>query len=265
MGTFYISHSYREHLHSANTDIAMNSSQEKLAQRARITALRDVGFSVSDIATQLGISKPTVRRWVQRWDESGNLLDRPRSGAPRKTSHDDRRRIIQEVENDPFTNTVAVRETLHLDVSADTIRRRLHEAGFHHRSPAKKGRLEQRHREARLQFARQHINDDLPYWARVIFSDEKTFSSTTHGRLHCWRQDNTRYDDNNIYEVARSGHITSNVWGWMHLHGIGEIAEIHGRFTADQYLQILEEVMLPTVRTLALPYPEQIIFMQVCY
>ena len=39
------------------------------------------------------------------------------------------------------------------------------------------------------------------------------------------------------------------------------MTKIEGRFTADQYVEILEEVMLPSVRRYTLPYPERIIFM----
>lgn len=46
------------------------------------------------------------------------------------------------------------------------------------------------------------------------------------------------------------------------MHGVGELANIEGRLTADKYIEILEEVMLPSVRAYALPYPERIIFMQ---
>ena len=42
---------------------------------------------------------------------------------------------------------------------------------------------------------------------------------------------------------------------------MGELCEIEGRFAADKYLQILEEVMLPSVRSYALPFPEKIIYM----
>lgn len=62
--------------------------------------------------------------------------------------------------------------------------------------------------------------------------------------------------------MARSGHVSVNTWGWIFLYGVGELAEIGGRFTAEQYLEILEEVMLPSVRTYAFPYPERVIFMQ---
>lgn len=47
----------------------------------------------------------------------------------------------------------------------------------------------------------------------------------------------------------------------MHLFGLGELTDIQGRFTADQYVEILEEVMLSSVRAYALPYPERVIFM----
>ena len=71
-----------------------------------------------------------------------------------------------------------------------------------------------------------------------------------------------RYDEANISPVGSSGHVTSNVWGWIHLHGVGELARLEGRFNAEKYLEILEEVMLPSGRAYALPYPERILFMQ---
>lgn len=70
-----------------------------------------------------------------------------------------------------------------------------------------------------------------------------------------------RYDPQYVYQEARSGHVTCNTWGWIGLHGVGEVTRLDGRFTADVYLEILEEVMLPSVRAMALPFPERIIFM----
>lgn len=156
-----------------------------------------------------------------------------------------------------------MREQLGLEVSHRTIRRRLHESGIHHHVPATKGRLEERHVRDRLAFARTYVMRDLNFWARTIFSDEKTFSSTNHGALHCWRQNNTRYRRHDIYTLQRSGRKTVNVWGWVNLNCLGELTEIEGRFNSEVYIEILEEVMLPTVRAMVLPFPEKIIFMQV--
>ena len=43
---------------------------------------------------------------------------------------------------------------------------------------------------------------------------------------------------------------------------LGEITHIEGRFNSDTYLEILEEVMLPSVRAYNFPYPEQYYFVQ---
>src|SRR3954451_5068178 len=46
------------------------------------------GRSNTAIATELGVSKPTVGKWRERFARlrSGGLLDEPRPGAPRKIS-----------------------------------------------------------------------------------------------------------------------------------------------------------------------------------
>ncbi|KAK4322528.1 hypothetical protein Pmani_006709 [Petrolisthes manimaculis] len=99
------------------------------------------------------------------------------------------------------------------------------EMSFRHRTPAIKPKLTERHRELRLQFAQ-------------------------------------RYDEENVYQVACSGRETCNVWGWIFLHGVGEVTEIECRFTSDTYLEILEEVMLPSVRSYALPWSQGLLFHQ---
>ena len=241
----------------------MDNAQSKLTIRGRIVGMKESGLSAAEIARQVGVSLTTVYKWCNRWEAEGDLRDRPRSGAPRRTTPAEDQQILEEVAENPFTNARAVREELDIEVSDRTVRKRLHAAGIHHRRPAIKEKLTDLHRANRLRFAQRYAGEDLDFWGKVIFSDEKTFASTTHGQLHCWRPNDTRYSRQNIYEVARSGHVTCNVWGWIHLYGLGELAEIEGRFTADKYLEILEEVMVPSVRAMALPFPERILFMQV--
>lgn len=65
----------------------------------------------------------------------------------------------------------------------------------------------------------------------------------------------------NIVETTRSGHVTAGVWGWISGFGVGELAEIDGRFTGGQYVEIMEEVLLPSVRAYAIPEPETIYVM----
>ena len=57
-----------------------------LAQRARIVLLAGEGLSNTEIATRVGVSRPTVIHWRDRYAEGGlaALADRKRSGRRRR-------------------------------------------------------------------------------------------------------------------------------------------------------------------------------------
>lgn len=131
-----------------------------------------------------------------------------------------------------------------LQVSSSTIRRRLHSAGIHYRTPARKPVLTDRHKQQRLQFAREYLNYDF---SSTIFSDEKVFVSSADGRVSLWRPNDTRYLEKNVLPSRRSGRISFGVWGWMAASGPGELTEISGRMNSQQYNNILQEVLLPSL------------------
>lgn len=64
-----------------------------------------------------------------------------------------------------------------------------------------------------------------------------------------------RYDRRHIFEEARSGRVTVNVWGYLTLHGLGDIFEITGRFTALKYVDVLQNHFLPSLRERNFPFP----------
>jgi transposase len=66
-----------------------SSAPAGLAQRARIVLLAADGVSNTEIASRMGISRPTVIAWRARYDTSGigGLRDRARSGRRRALDH----------------------------------------------------------------------------------------------------------------------------------------------------------------------------------
>ena len=60
-----------------------------LAQRAKVVLLAADGVSNTAIAKQVGLSRPKVIGWRQRYERSGigGLSDAPRSGRPREIDH----------------------------------------------------------------------------------------------------------------------------------------------------------------------------------
>lgn len=100
--------------------------------------------------------------------------------------------VIQAVQEHAKRTVVAHWEHLHLQVSVDTVRGRLHAAGIHHRVPAGNGKLTDEHRAGQFALASQYVNQGIDFWSRAVFSDEKTFRSSDHGRKHVWMMNNTR-------------------------------------------------------------------------
>jgi len=66
-----------------------SSVRAGLAQRARIVLLAADGVSNTAIAELVGVSRPTVIRWRDRYEAKGmaGLEDEPRSGRPRTIDH----------------------------------------------------------------------------------------------------------------------------------------------------------------------------------
>ncbi len=76
--------------------IRSSSIEAGLAERARIVTLAAEGLANTEIAGRLGISRPTVIGWRQRYESGGidGLADRARSGRPREIEEDVRLDIV---------------------------------------------------------------------------------------------------------------------------------------------------------------------------
>ena len=118
------------------------------------------------------------------------------------------------------------------------IKRQLKENDIYHYTPALKPALTSAHKEQRLAFALQYLPKDNEFWRKVIFTDEKTFSTSCQNKKHVYRLKNTRYDENNITKTARSGRIDLGFWGWVSGDIIGELVPIEGKLNDEKYLEI---------------------------
>lgn len=218
-------------------------------ERHRIVSLHEDGLPVAEIMRRTGVTRNTVRLWITRWETHGNVSVARRTGRPRCTTDLQNQRIVRQFEANGFTRVRNV--AIEVNVSTSTIRRRLEDAGWHHRHPARKLKLTQRHKDERLEFARQYLDFDFQ---NVVFSDEKTFSSSECGRLTLYRTNNTRYEQRNVIEDRSSGRINVGFWGWMSAAGPGELVEIGGRLNSRKYVDILNDTLVPTVNVF---YPNQ--------
>jgi transposase len=72
------------------------TTAQALALRARIVLAAGEGWTNTEIAEELGVSRPTVGKWRRQFAEMGldGLVDAPRPGAPRKVDDEQIERVV---------------------------------------------------------------------------------------------------------------------------------------------------------------------------
>jgi transposase len=99
------------------------TTPQRQVERARIVLGSAEGKSSYTLSEELGVSRPTIQRWLDRYEEAGiaGLEDRPRSGRPRTVT--------------PRVEARVVHKTLHEDPPSGThwsTRIMAEETGLHH-------------------------------------------------------------------------------------------------------------------------------------
>lgn len=76
-----------------------------------------------------------------------------------------------------------------VSVRTCTVIRRLHNAHLRARRPVKRPYLSPHHRQARLQWANDHLRWNIRNWQKIHWSDEsRFFLRPVDGRMRVWRQ-----------------------------------------------------------------------------
>ncbi|MGH7476001.1 MAG: IS630 family transposase [Longimicrobiales bacterium] len=74
------------------------TTPQRVAERARIVLASARGLSGETICEEVGVSRPTVTTWLDRYESSGIvglLSDRPRSGRPKQISASDEKAMVK--------------------------------------------------------------------------------------------------------------------------------------------------------------------------
>ena len=131
----------------------------------------------------------------------------------------------------------------------------LRRQGLRGRVAAERSLLTVQNKAARVEFARRQLelHPDEAYWRTVIFTDEKTFDTSAHGRQIVYREDGTRFHPQHVAQRQVSGRVTVHCWGWMDGQGRGSLYRLGPRLNADGYMDLLRERFLPEVRRLRQP------------
>ncbi|KAJ8730237.1 hypothetical protein PYW07_017275 [Mythimna separata] len=131
-------------------------------EAAQAVALLQQGLCQQAVATQVHLSQSAVSRIYRRYQETGAFTRRPRTSRHRCTSERDDRFIVSTTLRNRHLTGVDVQQELRrvrgVAVSEWTVRRCLKEANLTPKWPATGPKLTAGHRQARLQFAREHVD-----------------------------------------------------------------------------------------------------------
>ncbi|XP_076048884.1 uncharacterized protein LOC143029786 isoform X2 [Oratosquilla oratoria] len=154
----------------------MNRQKERIALRCQIVEMRHNGNSLRQIAAILGISKTTVRFWLRRWETDRDLSSLHKGGRARKTTPEQDQQILEAADN-PLSTAASIAQTLQLNVTPRTVRRRLRASRAPERTLSKKQELSEHLLQMMPRLASQHIQEGVEFWGHTVFTGEETFSS----------------------------------------------------------------------------------------
>lgn len=129
-----------------------------------------------------------------------------------------------------------------------TATRRIREQGLNHFIAAHDTYMTPEHKINRMNFCREMLNEIGEHnFDRIIFTDEKTFCTDRDNKVFVYRPKNERYDEKFISHTRLSGRISAGYWGWISCAGPGEIVPTGTNFNSQKYLEILDEIALPSI------------------
>lgn len=215
--------------------------QLTLAEKAKIIALAEQNVSIRKIADKTNFNESSVRRFLKKFRETGELERKEGSGRKKCTSLREDRVIMRTSLQDRFKNAVEiaseVQQRYSRDISARTIQRRLKEMGLMARTPAKKPLLNLRMKNALWAMDKQNWGESE--WSRIIFSDESKFNLIgPDGSRTVRRRTGERYAENCcIATVKHSPYIM--IWGCISKYKTESLLMLQGMVNAKKYEEII--------------------------
>ncbi len=215
-----------------------------------IVALHKDGVGYKKIAKTLKLSCSTVAKTIQRFNRTGSTQNRPHHCQPKKLSACAQRHIQRLCLGNRRMSAASIAAEVEgvggQPVSAQTIRRTLHQIGLHGCRPRRKPLLKMMHKKARKQFAEDKQTKDMDYWNHVLWSDETKINLFgSDGVKRVWRQPGEEYKDKCVLPTVKHGGGSVMVWGCMSAAGTGELQFIEGIINANMYCDILKQSMIP--------------------
>lgn len=213
-------------------------------ERRLIRKLRYEGKTFKEISEIMNCSQNMITNALKHVNNSETR------GRKRKTSERDDRRILKLVKQDAFITSTAIKQDLQLQVTTRTIRNRLIDSNYRARAARKAPFVSESNRKRRLVFAKYHMENlkqhGAGFFRNVLWSDETKINLFgADSRHYVRRPRNSEFSPQYTKKTIKHGGGCIMIWGCFSWYGVGPLFWIKPTMTQNEYLGILDEVMLP--------------------
>ncbi|GFX43225.1 transposable element Tc1 transposase [Trichonephila clavipes] len=180
-----------------------NFSQLSEFDRGLIIGMKTAVWSTRRVAGQVDRPECAVRNCWKQWTREGTHSRKTGSGATRKTTRREDRRITRQALLDPTMTRSTIRADVDVAIVPQTISRHLAEANLKSKRPFRALLLTPEHRQLRLQWCQARLMWNVTDWQKVVFSDESRFVlGTDDNRVRVWRRPGERYNSPTLFYVT---------------------------------------------------------------
>ena len=209
------------------------------------------GLSLGSISKRLNIPRASVQTIIKKYKTLLTTETLPRSRRKQKLTVADETLVVRKVRMNPKLATkeiVNYLEASGMNVSTSTIKRILHKNQLKGCRARKKPLLQQRHRKARLKFARDHQDKDLTFWKHVLWSETK-IELFGHNHQRCvWRKEGEAFHRNKTIPTVKHGGGSIMLWGCFAAAGTGKLQKVNGIMRKEQHIEILKHNLKSSAR-----------------
>jgi len=236
-----------------NPPIGVKHRETTRDERMRIITLYDdAKWNWSQIARTLNIDRRTCAKIYKRWRHNNTPSNRSRTGRPPILDAEERARLEAFVTRDAHTRRLSWEAIcLELGYACDprTVRKAMHDMGYHKRLPRKKFNVSHENKTKRVAWCQARLHWTKEEWKRVIWTDESSFSTAGFGhRPWVIRKVDEEYHPDCIDGNFHSGRKSKMIWGAFCGTTKSQIVYVPGRAKIDAvtYIRtVLEPALVP--------------------
>jgi len=185
-----------------------------IQERGIIVGRYLAGDTPKKISEARGVPSGRVYAYIKKYETEHSLDDHPKPGRPSNYDDRDKRAVLRDITNHPWTGPSTIANRQVKPMSRSTVQRIADKEKIHRRKARKKPVLSDQSKKVRLAWANEHVGWTEEDWKKVIWTDEATVE---RGEIKhdswVWRKPKQECDDDKIVSTYKSARFSVCIWG----------------------------------------------------